>query len=299
MASRMSPARISPAIDGLSGLLVIAIWGFNFVVVKAGTQEFPPLLLTGLRFSAVALLLAPFYRLPRYQWALVLLLSSLMGGLHFGLFFVSVAGLDVPTAAIVSQLAVPFSAMVAAVAYSERLGRKGLIGMALSFAGVLLVVGEPGRSDPLSLALAIVSAMAWALSMAVIKRIGPINPLALNGWMSALAAPQLILLSFFFERDQAVALHQAGWMGWGAVAYTALLATMTGYTLWYRLLARYPINRIVPLTLLSPIVAVISGIAVFGGSLGWPKVAGGAVTLIGVAVLQFRLPSRRAASPKL
>ncbi len=286
-------------LDGLSGLLVIAIWGLNFVAVKAGTLELPPLLLTALRFLLVALFLAPFYRLARRQWLLVLLLSALMGGFHFGLLFVSLAGMDVPTSAIVSQLAVPFSAIVAAVLYAERLGWKGLAGMVLSFAGVVLVVGEPRQAGLGCVAMGVASAAAWALSMALVKRIGPVNPLALNGWMAAFAAPQLFLLSLIFEHGHADALQGAGWRGWGAVVYTALLSTMVGYSLWYRLLARYPINRIVPLTLLSPVVAIISGIIVFGGSLGWFKSAGVVITLFGVAVLQFRAVPRCAPPPKL
>ncbi len=274
--------------DRGAGLLVVVVWGFNFIAVKAGTLELPPLLLTGLRFLLVAVLLLPFVRLPKRQWPLILLLSGLMGGFHFGLLFVSVAGLDVATAAIVGQLAVPFSVIVARLFYGERMGLRGVAGLLLSFAGVLLVVGEPRHADPLSLFFGIVSAAAWALSMVVIKAIGPINPMALNGWMAAFAAPQLFVLSALFENGQRQAILSAGCYGWGDVLYTALLATMTGYTLWYRLLARHPINRIVPLTLLSPVIAVTAGVLIFGGGFGWAKLTGGAMTLAGVAVLQLR-----------
>lgn len=282
-----------PLRDRAIGLLVIVIWGLNFIAVKAGTIELPPLLLTGLRFSTVALLSLPFSpRLPS-QWRLILLLSALMGGCHFGLLFVSVAGLDVPTAAIVGQLAVPFSALVARFFYRERLGWRGAAGLALSFGGVVLVVGEPQHASPWSIVLGIFSAAAWAFSMVVIKRIGPISPMALNGWMALFAAPLLICLSLLFEDGQVRAIAQARWLGWGAVAYTAMLATMTGYTLWYRLLARYPINRVVPMTLLGPVVAVIAGYLLFGGLFGWSKILGGAATLAGVAVLQLRPAATR------
>ncbi|MDR3435327.1 EamA family transporter [Telmatospirillum sp.] len=274
--------------DAAAGLLAVVVWGFNYVAVKAGTHEFPPLLLTGLRFLLVAALLVPFYRLPRRQWRLIVLLSSLMGTMHFGMFFASMAGLDVPTGAIVGQLAVPFSAVVAAVFYGERLGLQGLFGMFVSFAGVLLVVGEPQHADPVSLVLSGLSSVAWALSMVVIKKIGPINPLALNGWMAAFAVPQLFLLSWCLEQGQMHSFANAGWKGWGAVGYTGILATIVAYSLWYRLLARYPINRVVPLNLLNPVIAVVAGVALFGDSLSWAKVIGGTATLVGVAVLQFR-----------
>lgn len=284
--------------DGLSAFLVIVIWGFNFIAIKLGTQTVPPLLLTGLRFVLVALLVLPFCPVPRRQLPLLLLLSSLMGCLHFGLLFVSQAGLDVPTSAIISQLAVPFSAIVAKVIYGERLGGRGLLGMGLSFAGVVLVVGNPHLGNWASLVFGVISAAAWALSMAVIKKIGAIHPLVLSGWMAVLAAPQLVILSALFEANQLSALANAGWKGWGAVLYTGLLATMVAYSLWYRLLARYPINRVVPWNMLSPIIAVLAGVMVLGGSLGWSKVLGGAVTMIGVAALQLRkYPERPSSGP--
>ena len=95
----------------------------------------------------------------------------------------------------------------------------------------------------------------------VIKAIGPINPLTLNGWMSLIGMPLLLILSLLFEQGQVESVRAAGWIGWGAVAYTAIIASLLAHTLWYRLIARYPVNRVVPYTLLNPVVGVASGIS--------------------------------------
>jgi O-acetylserine/cysteine efflux transporter len=274
--------------DTLLTTIVVVIWGVNFVVVKLGVQELPPLLLTGIRFACVAAVAAPFFRLPQGKLPLVIGLSALLGVGHFGLLFVGITGLDAATAAITIQLCVPFSAIVAALVYRERLGWAGALGMTLSLFGVALLAGEPTRPDLLSLALVAAAAMAWAWSNVLVKKIGPINGLALNGWMALFAAPQLILLSAIFEHGQVQAIRHAGWAGWGAVAFTAGAASLTAYTLWYRLIARHPVNRVVPFTLLGPVIGVAAGVMVLGEPLGWHKLVGGALTIAGVAIVQFR-----------
>lgn len=40
--------------DGLLALLVVVVWGLNFVVIKVGLHAMPPLMLAGLRFLLVA-----------------------------------------------------------------------------------------------------------------------------------------------------------------------------------------------------------------------------------------------------
>ena len=40
--------------DGLLALLVVVVWGLNFVVIKVGLHNMPPLMLAGLRFLLVA-----------------------------------------------------------------------------------------------------------------------------------------------------------------------------------------------------------------------------------------------------
>lgn len=40
--------------DGLLALLVVVVWGLNFVVIKLGLHNMPPLMLAGLRFMLVA-----------------------------------------------------------------------------------------------------------------------------------------------------------------------------------------------------------------------------------------------------
>lgn len=278
-----------------AALAVVVIWGFNFVAAKVGVALVPPFAFMALRFALVGLLLAPLFRPRRGQWRGILIVSVTLGVLHFGLLFIGIKGIDAATAAIAIQLSVPFSAALAAVYFGERLGRLRGAGMLLAFSGAALLAGEPTTPDLASLGLVVIAAFAWSASNVLIKRLPAVHPVTMNGWMSLLAAPQLALLSLAFERDQLDTLAAAGWRGWSALAFTVLGASIVAYSLWYHLVSKYELNKVVPFTLLGPVIGVAAGVALLGEGLTWHKLAGGVVTIVGVAVIQFAPAPKRAA----
>lgn len=278
-------------LDLAAALLVVVIWAFNFIAAKTGLGELPPLLMLGFRFALVAVLLAPFLRQPHRPWPLVVSVAVVLGGLHFGLLFTGLNGVHAGPAAIAIQLTVPFSALLAWIVYAERMGRWQLAGMAVAFAGVYILAGDASqRPDPVSFLIVVVGAFAWAVANILIKRLGRISPFVLNAWIAVIAAPLLFAASAVLESGQIQAVATAGWRGWGAVAYMAVAASITAYGLWYHLIAKYPLNRIVPLTLLSPVLAVGLAVAILDEPVTVRIVGGGLLTIFGVAMIQFLKP---------
>lgn len=270
-------------------LSVVLLWGCNILVVRAGTQELPPFLLTGLRFILAALLLVPFHPRPIGKFKQTLALAVVLGVGHFGLLFAALQSLDAATGAIMLQLGVPFSALLSLGLYRERLGAMGWLGMALAIGGVILVEGGPSHAGSgWGLVLVLVSAFCWALANIIVKSIGAVDVMGLNGWVAMLAAPMVLTLSAIFETGHVAALASARWAGWGAVVYTAIGATIVSYAIWYRLIARLAVNRVVPFVLLTPVVAVAGAALLLGEILTWMALLGGALTILGVAVIQFR-----------
>ncbi|MCA1909344.1 MAG: EamA family transporter [Magnetospirillum sp.] len=278
-----------PFRDWLLALTVVTLWGLNFIAVKVAVATVPPFLLTALRFALVALVLAPLFRPARHQWKGIVGIGAVLGVGHFGLMFVGVSGMDAASAAIITQLGVPFSALLAWLAFGEPLGLGRGIGLVLAFSGVALLAGEPSLPSLVPMLILVAAMVAWAVSNVQVKRLGDINPLALNGWMAVAAAPMLAVLSFTLETGHAElpARMMADWRPWAGIAYTVIASSLVAYTLWYGLLRRHPMNRVVPVTLLGPVIAVAAGVLVLGETLTWQKVVGGAITIIGVAVVQF------------
>ena len=285
-------------IDVAAAVVVILVWAFNFVVGKVGVGQLPPLLMMALRFTLVAALLAPFLRPIGKPWRLIIALSVVFGGLHFGLLFSGLRGVDAGAAAIAIQLAVPFSALLARVFFAERLGTLQLLGMALAFGGVWLLAGEPSRpTSAVHFIMVVASALAWAMANVIIKWLGRIDVFVLNAWVAALAAPQLLLVTLRVEDGHWDAMAAADWRGWGAIVYMAVAASIVAYGLWYWLIRRHEVNRVVPLMLLSPVLAVLFASWMLDEPLTGRILLGGGLTLAGVAMIQFLKPKVRAPVP--
>lgn len=286
-------------IDTFWAVFVIAIWGLNFIVAKIGLAQIPPFLLMALRFVLVAVLLIPFLKV---QWGRMGRLAGISAvlGLHYGLMFIGLSGVTAGAASIASQLLVPFSAALAWVFFRERLASRQMVGMAVAFVGVYVLGGDPETAPELAYLLSVVAAaFALALAVVLIKRLGPMSLFTLNGWVSLFSAPQLIVASLLFEDGQMAALAAADWRGWGAVVFMAILVTIVSHGLYYHLVRKYDLNRVVPLTLLTPVAAVALAVAILDETLSARLVMGGVLTVVGVAMIQFALrwPRRRGAPP--
>lgn len=275
--------------DILLTLLVVFLWGVNFAAIKVGVNHFPPIFMTGLRFVLVAGVLVPFFRFPTAQAGRILGLSVVFGVFHFGTVFLGITGVDAAVAAIVLQLGVPFTALLAWRILGDRFGMRLITGMVLAFLGVVILAGEPKTASSLPHMLVLVlSALAWGYANIQIKQIGPINPLCLTAWMAMFAMPQLLILSAVVETGQWNAVLSAGGTEWGALLFAGLGSTVIGYGLWYFLIGRYEVSRIVPFGLLTPLIGVAAGVLLLGEILTWQKVFGGLITVSGVAIIQLR-----------
>ena len=278
-------------------LIVMVIWGLNFVIAKWGLEQFPPIFMIALRFGMVAVLLLLFVRVPKQKLGGIALLSFTLGCLHFSMMFSGLDGTDAAAAAIAIQIQVPFAALIAAIVFKDRLGWRRAGGMALAFLGIVIMAGEPRFSDDLvPLGLVIAASFMWAVANVQIKKLGAVDGFALNAYLGLFATPQLLLASALLEGGQIEALKNADWVGWSSVAYMAVLVTIISYVMWYRVLRRYTVNQAMPFTLLVPVLGVLSAALLLDEPLTWRVILGGVATVAGVAVIVLRRP--RLAEPE-
>lgn len=275
--------------DTLAAFTVVLIWGLNVAVIKVGVAEFPPIFMTGLRFLIVAMTLIWWVRPPWKQMRSIGMLSLITGGVHFGGVFFGLKGVDVSIAAILILLGVPFSVLFARILLKERFSLKKICGMAVAFVGLLILLGQPATtSSPLHLFVFIVAIIAWGAGNTFIKMIGSINIFVLNAWLGLFASVQLLIVSMFLETGQLAALQNASLAAWGALGYTVLMATIVGYGLWYYLIGKYDVTKVVPFNMLVPVIGVLSGVFLMGDNLTLAQGTGGIISLIGVAIIQLR-----------
>ena len=200
-------------------------WGYQFVAIKVGVAEFPPLFFLALRFLAIALLLVPFVKRPtRQQLGPIAAISIFLGGLNFGLFYVGLGLGSGSMSAVAYQLATPFTILLAWPLLAERPSLMTSAGVVLAFVGVVVLAAGPGPSaNALPLLLVVGAAFAFAVSNILTKRYGPFDPLMLMGWSSLLTVPQVMLMSLLLEYGQMGSLVTADERGWLALAYTIFI----------------------------------------------------------------------------
>jgi O-acetylserine/cysteine efflux transporter len=279
-------------LDVLTVVFVMLIWGVNFTVAKTGMAEISPILMIFLRFTLVAALLVPFVPRPAPpQMRRIAVIGLCFGGLHFPLMFVGISGVDASYAAIASQLSVPFSALLAAAFYGDRLGWRRTLGLLIAFAGIAVIAGRPtGSSSLFYLGLLIAGAAFWSVANMQIKELGPIDGFQLSAWIAVFSVPLLLAASLVFEDGQIEQLASAGWIGWGAVVYQGVAVAILSYSLWYPLVRRYDVNVVMPFNLLNPVFGVLCAVLILGDPLTWSLLVGAALVIGGVGIITVRRP---------
>jgi O-acetylserine/cysteine efflux transporter len=282
----------------MTALLVVTIWGGNFVAMRMGALEIPPYFLLGLRLTLASLALVWFLRSPRGIVVPLILIAATMTTIHFGLALIGLQFIDAGTGAIAMQTAVPFAALLAWILFREPLGWRRVFGMVVAFAGIVVLTGVPRIGARLDLlALMMLSAFFFSVATIQIKRLGPQDFMSLNGWISIFGALLAFAVSLIFETGQIEATLDARLATLAGIAYMALGASVFGQGLWYRLLPRYDTNQVMPFTLLVPVLGVLFGVLLLDETLTWRIAVGGLVTVAGVALIVLRGgPSKIAAA---
>jgi len=276
-------------VDVLMAISVAVIWGMGFIVAKAGMAHFSPILLMALRFTLTAFCMVWFFRPPGGIFKQLFWISLISAALQYSLTFNGVRGIDASTAALLVQLEVPFGLILAWLVFGERISLKQGLGIAIAFAGAILIIGEPKLAGDLVYAFMVIGgAFTWAVGQIMIKKLGNIGGFRLITGVALFATPQLFVASFLFEQNQLQQIQTASPAAWAAVAYLGLIMTALAYALWYRLLGYYTVNQVMPFLLLLPVTSVIGGIFFLGESLTTKIALGGCLAIIGVAMITIQ-----------
>ncbi|MDA0262186.1 MAG: DMT family transporter [Proteobacteria bacterium] len=165
---------------------VCAIGGFQFIVVKAGVEQFPPILFAFARFGVVVAILWPFLKIVRGRMREIAIISVFFGLLHYPLMFIGLKlSVGVSSVAVAIQLYAPFSVLIAALLLRERVGWQRMLGMALAFSGVVVIGFEPSVFARLpALLMVITSAPSMGIAIVMISRTGGIPILTLQAWLA-------------------------------------------------------------------------------------------------------------------
>ena len=278
-------------------VIVVAVWGTNFVVIKVALGHLPPFLFAALRFTLALLPAALFLKLPPVPWRNMATYGVLIGVGQFGVMYYAMQSDITPgMASLVVQTQAFFTIGIAMALAHERL--RGFQCMALLLAGGGLGVilwHSDGSTTGLGLALILIAALSWGGGNIASKQAGSVNMLAYVVWSSLFAVPPLLALSILFEGPDAIvtSVLRADFATWLAVAWQAWGNTLFGYGTWAWLLARHPAITIAPIALLVPLFGMAASALWLSEPLPAWKLGAAGMVMTGLGV-NLLWPLRRA-----
>lgn len=285
--------------DGLLALLVVVVWGLNFVVIKLGLHNMPPLMLAGLRFMLVAFPALLFVSRPAIPLRLLLGYGLTISFGQFAFLFCAIdLGMPAGLASLVLQAQAFFTIILGAFVFGERLQGKQLAGIALAIFGVLVLVEGSlgGEHVPLvGFMLTLAAALSWACGNIFNKKImshaarPPIMSLVV--WSALIPVLPFMLASWLIDGPQTMlaSLQHIDLLTILSLLYLAFIATIVGYGIWGSLLGRYETWRVAPLSLLVPVVGMASAALLLGETLSGLQLTGAVLIMAGLYINVFGL----------
>jgi len=225
-------------------VVMVAIWGFNFPVVKYATRIVPPLAFNAVRISLAAIVLLAFAaftvrtRPSRREVLLLLALGVLGNGIYQMVFVDSVVNTDVGPAALLLASSPAFIALLSRAAGLGEISPRCALGIALSLAGVALIAltsrtAIDGTSSLGGNLLAVLAAVIWAVYVVLqAKYANKADDTTVASL--TLAGGALVLLIFGFPSMLATDWTSLPTDVWLAILYGGVISLALASVFWYR-----------------------------------------------------------------
>ena len=271
------------------GLLALyVIWGSTYLGIRFALESYPPFLLAGIRFLGAGIALYGFLRWrglappTLLQWRNATFTGLLLLGLGNGLVCFAEERVSSGIAAV-AVASMPLFAALFTGMYGQWPNRRESAGLAIGFAGVIVLnLGSSLSGSRLGAIALLVAAMCWAFGSAWSRRrdmpSGPMNTAA------QMLSASVALLLFGFLYGERLPAHPS-MHATLALVYLAVFGSIIGFSAYLYVLKHARPALATSYAYVNPPVAVLLGILLAGEHLGTFDLAGMAVILLGVMVI--------------
>ncbi len=272
--------------------LVCFFWGTTWIASKEGVRHMPALQLAGIRQLIAGLLYVGFFLykgavLPKgKEWIPILVLSFLNFIMSNGLSTWGVKYISAGLGSIMGAIFPLWLVVIGLFISKEKLPRKALIGLLLGFSGVCIIFYEHLQDFLIpdfrfGIILSLIATWTWAFATLYTKKqaahFNPYFSLGLQMLISALS-----LICFTGATGNAIPLSDIPWQSWAAIAYLVLFGSLIAFVCYLYALQNLPTEQASIYAYINPMVAVLCGWLVFNEKITIFITVGGAVTLLGV-----------------
>jgi len=244
-------------------ILLYMIWGFNWVVMTTANRYFPPILFVALRFTFGAICLLIFCRIrkipfpeTRYlPWiALSGLLLMAVGNI---LVQISTQYLGAGMVAVLDYTMAVWMTILAVIFLREKITLRKAAGIALSVAGLFILMQVDIHGKLWAIGLTILAAVTWAIANLIVKtKLSDCAMIPVTAWQMTFAAAVL---------DIYVGIFPQGTVNWclpavNALLYNGIFASALAFVLWSIILDRMEAGKASVAVMAVPAIGVLSGV---------------------------------------
>lgn len=276
-------------------LLVIFMWGINYVIIPHGLGPFGAGPFTLLRFGLtlpllfLLLLRQRDFSIARADWKMMVLIGLLGTAGYQAAFAAAIDATTTTNAAILFSLSPIFSVLINRLSGREIPGWTNWLGLLLAFSGGLLLVLSDGGSftinsshqkgDLLMLAAALLWALTAFFSEGCLRKYGGLK-------VAAWSLPSGIAgLALYAGADTAhLDFSSLPGTAWLALLFAILGATVIGVVLFYDAVPHLGTRQVMSYMYLIPVIAILTECVVFGVRLNGMQISGAILALLGVAL---------------
>ncbi|RMR61023.1 putative permease [Pseudomonas cichorii] len=272
----------------LLAILVTALWGLNFSVIKLGLTSVDPFILAGLRFTLCALPAIFFIPKPDVAWRYIIGYGLIFGIGLWGVVNLGIkTGLSAGIASLVLQFSAFFTMLLGAWVFKETITRYQLAGIGVALCGLLSIIFiADGSVTATGLILVLFGAAAWSVANIINKKANTPQVFAFVVWSSAFSPIPLFLLDYIVNGTSGYSalINQIDHRAVLSILFQVYPNTLFGYWVWNSLLKQYPVSTVAPLSLLVPIFGMLGSVVIFDESLSPMKIVAVGLIVSGLAV---------------
>ena len=284
--------------DTLIASLVPIFLGFGFVIAKPAMEDFPPILLMGLRFTFAASILIWWFPIPKGYLLKIFIASLIANTIQYSVTYSGLNLIDASAAVLLVQTEVPFGVLFAYFMLKEKPSFRSLIGIFIAFIGVYVLTGSPNLENKfLGIFLTILGSGIWALGQVLVKPLSKkLNPLALVAWLALFSGPILILLSNILDGNSIGYIKSAGTNSWLIALYLGFFMQPITYGCFYYVLKNNPLYKVLPIVTMGiPLTGLLAAILLLNEKPTTELYIGGFVILLGVILIVYTKKDKKIA----
>lgn len=281
-----------PLRHALLAVTVALLWGLNFIAIDLSLVTFPPMFLVALRFALLAVPTLLFIPRPNVPWRWLIGYGLGFGVLQFGfLYWGMVEGMPPGLASLVLQASAPFTVLLGAVFFREKLTPLRGAGIGIALCGLAVVGWQRAENAALlPFLLVLAGALGWAFGNICNRQAHTTEPFKLMMWMTVVPPIPMVALSLIVEGPARIGASfqaiptGAGLLALDGLAFTVLIATVVGSGIWTWLMSKHAAGLVAPFSLLVPVFAMPVAWLVFRETVTAGEMVGAALVIVGVLV---------------